>query len=53
MQKYLRAKEVAKIYHIGLSTVWKYAKDGKLHPKRMSPRVTLFLVDDVELLLNS
>ncbi len=34
ISKYIRAKEVASFLGIGLSTVWKYAKDGKITPKR-------------------
>ena len=49
-KKYLRAKEVAEFCGIGLSTVWLYAKQGKLTPKRVSPRVTVFDVAEVEAL---
>lgn len=48
MQKYMRAKEVAEYFGIGLSTVWKYAKDGKLHPKKLSDRVTVFSIEELE-----
>ena len=47
---YMRAKEIAKYYGVGLSTVWLYAKQGKLTPKRVSPRVTVFDVAEVEAL---
>ena len=46
-KKYLRAIEVAEYCSIGLSTVWLYAKQGKLHPKKLSPRVTVFHIDEV------
>jgi len=48
MTKYIRAKEVAKVYGIGLSTVWFYAKRGLLHPKKITPRVTVFSVEELE-----
>lgn len=51
-QKYLRAKAMASYLNIGLSTVWLYAKQGKLTPKRISERVTLFSVDEANKLIN-
>lgn len=45
--KLLRAKQVAKIGNIGLSTVWLYVKQGKLKTHKPSPRVTLFNALDV------
>jgi len=50
-QKY-RAKEVAEYVGIGLSTVWLYAKQGKLTPIRVSPRVTVFDIEEIEALAN-
>ena len=47
VKKYLRAKEVAEYLSIGLSTVWLYVKQGKLTPKKPSPRVTLFHINDL------
>jgi predicted DNA-binding transcriptional regulator AlpA len=41
-KEYLRAREVAKFLGIGLSTVWLYAKRGKLTPMKVSERVTVF-----------
>ncbi len=45
--KFLRAKEVAKIGSIGLSTVWLYVKQGKLQTTKPSARITLFNADEV------
>lgn len=50
--KYLRAKKMAKYLNIGLSTVWLYAKQGKLTPKKLSGRVTLFSVEEADRLIN-
>ena len=47
-KKYMRARELAKHYSIGLSTVWWYVKQGKITPIKVSNRVTLFNVEDVE-----
>ena len=52
-QKYLRAKQMAKYLNIGLSSVWLYAKQGKLTPKKLSERVTLFSVEEADKLINS
>ncbi|MCT7505387.1 helix-turn-helix domain-containing protein [Aliarcobacter cryaerophilus] len=46
--KFMRAKELAKYLGIGLSTVWLYAKQEKITPKKISDRVTLFEVAEVE-----
>ena len=51
--KYLRAKAMASYLNIGLSTVWLYAKQGKLTPKKVSDRVTLFSVEEADRLINS
>jgi len=50
-QKY-RAKEVAEYLGIALSTVWLFAKQGKLTPIRVSPRVTVFDIEEIEALAN-
>ncbi|MCT7552310.1 helix-turn-helix domain-containing protein [Aliarcobacter butzleri] len=46
--KFLRAKEIAKYFGIGESTVWYYLKMGKIKSKKISERVTLFNVEEVE-----
>ncbi len=50
-KKYLRANEVKDYLGIGLSTVWFYARSGKLTPKKISKRVTVFDIDDVNALI--
>lgn len=47
-RKTYRAKEISKIYGIGLSTVWKYVKDERLTPIKVSSRITLFDVNEVD-----
>lgn len=44
----MRAKQASKEFSVGLSTIWLYAAEGKLHPIKVSPRVTVF--DTAELL---
>ena len=51
-KKYLRAKEVALYFGIGLSTVWLYVKEGKITPQKLSPRVTVFDIEELENLLS-
>ncbi len=51
-QKYLRAKAMAKYLNIGLSTVWDWSKKGRLTPKKISDRVTLFSVEEADRLIN-
>lgn len=50
LPKKLRAKQIAKEFGIGLSTVWLYAKEGKLSPIKVSSRVTVFDSAEVEAL---
>lgn len=52
-KKYFRAKEVAKYLGVGLSTVWLYAKQGKLIPKKLSERVTVFSIVEIDKLFDS
>ena len=46
--KYLRSKELAIYLGIGESTVWYYLSKGIITKKKVSPRVTLFNVEEVE-----
>jgi len=46
--KNMRAKRLAEHLGVGLSTVWLYAKMGKIKPIKISERVTVFNVEDVE-----
>lgn len=48
-----RAKEAALYLGVGLSTVWNYAKQGKLHPIKLSDRVTIFTKEDLDNFTNS
>lgn len=47
-KKFMRAKQLSKFLNIGISTVWLYAKQGKITPRKLSERVTVFEVDEVE-----
>lgn len=46
--KYLRPKELAEYLGIGLSTVWLYTKQEKIKRIKISQKVTVFQVDEVE-----
>ncbi len=50
--KRLRAKQVALLYGIGLSTVWLYAKQGKLTPIKVSSYITVFDTKEVDKLFS-
>jgi len=52
-KKYMRAKEVSVFLGIGIATVWRYARDKKIKAKRLSERVTVFEVADIENFVNS
>jgi len=49
---YFRANEVADFLSIGKSTVWLYASQGRLKPKKISSRVTVFHIDDIRSLFD-
>ena len=42
-----RAKELAEYLGIGLSTVWKWVKDGKIKAHKISVGVTVFDIEEV------
>ena len=42
-----RAKELAEYLGIGLSTVWKWSKDGKIKAYNISKGVTVFDINEV------
>ena len=46
-----RAKEAAEYLCIGQSTIWNFVKQGKLHPIRISDRVTIFTKADLDSLI--
>ena len=50
---YYRATEISSCFGIGLSTVWLYAKQGKLTPKKISEKVTVFSIDEIEKIINN
>jgi len=48
-----RPKEAAEYLGIGVSTVWLYAKQNKLHPIKLSTRVTIFTKEDLDSFINN
>lgn len=48
-----RAKETAIYLGVGLSTVWLYAKQGKIIPIKLSNRVTIFKKEDLDRFIES
>lgn len=53
IQENYRAKEAAHFLSCGLSTIWLYSKQGKLHPIKLSDRVTIFKRQDLENFINA
>ena len=51
-KRWLRAKEVSVYLSIGLSTVWLYSSQGRLTAKKLSPKVTVFDIEEVNRLLD-
>lgn len=52
VQENYRAKDVAIYLSCGLSTVWLYAKQGKITPIKLSDRVTIFKKEDLDNFIN-
>ncbi len=48
-----RAKEAAEYLGIARSTIWLYAKQGRLNPIRLSPRITVFKREDLDNLVQN
>ena len=49
----LRPKEAHKYLGVGLSTLWLYAKQGKITPIKLSDRVTIFKKSDLNNFISS
>jgi predicted DNA-binding transcriptional regulator AlpA len=47
-KKYYRANEAAEFLGIGVSTVWLYTTQKKLHSIKISKRVTVFDINELE-----
>lgn len=47
-QELLRARDVATMCGIGRSTVWRYSKQGRITPIKISNGVTVFRRDEIE-----
>lgn len=52
-KKYYRASEVAEYLGIGKSTVWLYVAQQKLQSIKLSSRVTVFDIDDINKLFEN
>ncbi len=50
-KKYYRAKELAEFLGCGKSTIWYWCAKGKLSRIKLSSRVTVFDIDEVNKLL--
>lgn len=52
-QRFYRAKDLSVFLGIGLSTVWKWRKEGKITSIKLSKGVTVFDIYDVLKYLNN
>lgn len=51
-KRYYRAKEVAVYLGVSITTVWNYAKDGRLHAKKLSEHATVFDIKEIDKLFD-
>lgn len=47
VKRFYRAKELSILIGVGLSTIWAYSKEGRITPIKISSRVTVFDIDEV------
>lgn len=50
-KRFMRAKELAEFLSCGISTIWRWSKEGKLNPICISSKITLFDIEDVNKML--
>lgn len=48
IRQHLRDKQAAAWLGVGISTIWLYVRQGKLKSIKLSPKVTVFSVSDLE-----
>ncbi len=53
MKKKYRAKELAIYLGVGLSTIWRWTKQGKIKSHKLSSGVTVFDIDEINSILNN
>jgi predicted DNA-binding transcriptional regulator AlpA len=51
-REYLRVRQIVNECGIGMSTAWLYAKQGKITPIKLSERVTVFSIDELNKVFN-
>ena len=51
-KRYYRARELAVYLGVSITTIWNYAKDGKLTAKKLSTQATVFDIQEVNKLFN-
>lgn len=49
----MRAREAAQYLGCGLSTIWLYAKQGKITAIKLSDKVTIFKKEDLDRFINA
>ncbi|PHS58814.1 MAG: DNA-binding protein [Sulfurimonas sp.] len=51
-KRYYRAKELAEYLGVSITTIWNYAKDGKITPKKLSAHATVFDIKEIDKLFD-
>jgi transcriptional regulator with XRE-family HTH domain len=51
-KRYYRAKEIAVYLGVTITTVWNYAREGRLTPKKLSAHATVFDIREVNKLFD-
>ncbi|NQY24926.1 MAG: helix-turn-helix domain-containing protein [Campylobacteraceae bacterium] len=47
-KKYYRAKELAEYLSCGVSSIWRFNKQGKIKAYKMGGNITVFNIDEIE-----
>lgn len=45
--KVYRAREISKLFGVSIATVWNYARDKKIHPKKITDGITVFNAKEI------
>ncbi|MDD5211705.1 MAG: helix-turn-helix domain-containing protein [Sulfuricurvum sp.] len=53
MNENLRCEEASQYLSVAVSTLWLYCRQGKIHPVKLSKRVTIFKKSDLDAFIAS
>lgn len=52
-EEYIDRAKASKLLHVDKSTLWRWAKEGKLNFQKVGPRRVLYKMEDIKNLLNN